>query len=109
SARHRASGRTIWPGLYPECPMSFPATRMRRMRHDDFSRRLIRETRLLPDDLIMVAFVCEGENTRQAVPSMPGVTRQSIDLLLELAGDCMDAGIPALALFPAPPDDLRSD
>ncbi len=89
--------------------MSFPATRMRRMRHDDFSRRLIRETRLLPDDLIMVAFVCEGENTRQAVPSMPGVTRQSIDLLLELAGDCMDAGIPALALFPAPPDDLRSD
>ena len=89
--------------------MSFPATRMRRMRRDDFSRRLMRETRLLPDDLIMVAFVCEGENTRQDVPSMPGVERLSIDLLTGLAGECVAAGIPALALFPAPPDTLRSD
>ncbi len=89
--------------------MSFPATRMRRMRHDAFSRTLMRETRLLPDDLIMVAFVCEGDNTRQPVPSMPGVERLSIDLLSGLAGECVDAGIPALALFPAPPDSQRSD
>ncbi len=89
--------------------MSFPATRMRRMRHDAFSRHLMRETRLLPEDLIMVAFVCEGDNTRQPVASMPGVERLSVDLLVELAGECVAMGIPALALFPAPPDSSRSE
>lgn len=89
--------------------MSYPTTRMRRMRHDAFSRRLMRETRLLPDDLIMVAFVCEGDSTRQPVASMPGVERLSVDLLIALAGECVAAGIPALALFPAPPDSLRSE
>ena len=79
------------------------------MRHDAFSRHLMCETRLAADDLIMVAFVCEGDRVRQAVPSMPGVERLSIDLLLELAGECVKAGIPALALFPAPPDTLRSE
>ena len=80
--------------------MSYPAVRMRRMRRDAFSRALMRENTLLPTDLIMVAFVIEGENRRVAVPSMPGVERLSIDLLLELAGECVRLGIPALALFP---------
>jgi porphobilinogen synthase len=80
--------------------MSFPAIRPRRMRRDAFSRALMREHTLLSSDLIMVAFVIEGENRRVAVPSMPGVERLSIDLLLELAGECVRLGIPALALFP---------
>jgi porphobilinogen synthase len=80
--------------------MSFPAIRPRRMRRDAFSRALMREHTLLSSDLIMVAFVIEGENRRVAVPSMPGVERLSIDLLLELAGECVQLGIPALALFP---------
>jgi porphobilinogen synthase len=80
--------------------MSFPAIRMRRMRRDAFSRALMREHTLLPSDLIVVAFVIEGDNRRVAVPSMPGVERLSIDLLLELAGECVRLGIPALALFP---------
>ena len=80
--------------------MSFPAIRMRRMRHDAFSRALMREHTLHTSDLIMVAFVIEGENRRVTVPSMPGVERLSIDLLLELAGECVQLGIPALALFP---------
>ncbi|HEX7338374.1 MAG TPA: porphobilinogen synthase [Rhodanobacteraceae bacterium] len=88
--------------------MSFPAIRMRRMRHDAFSRALMREHTLLPSDLIMVAFVIEGEGQREAVPSMPGVSRLSIDLLLELAGQCVELGIPALALFPSPGDDVKS-
>jgi porphobilinogen synthase len=80
--------------------MSFPAIRMRRMRHDAFSRALMREHTLVTSDLIMVAFVIEGENQRVAVPSMPGVERLSIDLLLKMAGECVRLGIPALALFP---------
>jgi porphobilinogen synthase len=80
--------------------MSFPAIRPRRMRRDAFSRALMREHTLLSSDLIMVAFVIEGENRRVAVPSMPGVERLSIDLLRELAGECVRLGIPALALFP---------
>jgi porphobilinogen synthase len=80
--------------------MSFPAIRMRRMRHDAFSRALMREHTLVTSDLIMVAFVIDGENQRVAVPSMPGVERLSIDLLLKMAGECVRLGIPALALFP---------
>lgn len=80
--------------------MTFPFVRMRRMRRDAFSRALMRENTLLPSDLIMVAFVIEGENRRVDVPSMPGVQRLSIDLLLKLAGECVALGIPALALFP---------
>ena len=80
--------------------MSYPAIRLRRMRRDAFSRALMREHTLQATDLIMVAFVIEGENRRVDVPSMPGVQRLSIDLLLELAGECVRLGIPALALFP---------
>jgi porphobilinogen synthase len=89
--------------------MSYPATRMRRMRRDAFSRALMRETTLLPSDLVMVAFVIEGEARREPVPSMPGVERLSIDGLLDLAGECVALGIPALALFPAPGDPVKSE
>ncbi len=89
--------------------MSFRAVRPRRMRRDAFSRALMREHSLLPGDLIMVAFVIEGEAKREPVPSMPGVDRLSIDGLLELAGECVRLGIPALALFPSPGQDVKSE
>ncbi|WP_297902994.1 porphobilinogen synthase [Metallibacterium sp.] len=89
--------------------MSYPATRLRRMRHDAFSRTLMRETVLTPGDLIMVAFVCEGSDRSEPVPSMPGVARLSIDRLETLAAECVAAGIPALALFPAPGDGVKSE
>ncbi|MGM0834284.1 porphobilinogen synthase [Halomonas qinghailakensis] len=81
-------------------PRHFPATRLRRMRRDDFSRRLMQESTLTPNDLILPVFVLEGENQREAVASMPGVERLSIDLLIEQAREAYALGIPALALFP---------
>lgn len=78
----------------------FPARRMRRMRRDDFSRRLMREHTLTPSDLIYPVFVLDGRNRRESVASMPGVERLSIDLLLPVAEECVKLGIPALALFP---------
>jgi porphobilinogen synthase len=89
--------------------MNFPAIRMRRMRRDAFSRALMREHTLLPSDLIMVAFVIDGEGRREPVPSMPGVDRVSIDGLLQLAGECVRLGIPALALFPSPGASVKSE
>lgn len=79
---------------------AFPATRMRRLRAADFSRRLARESSLTPDDLIYPMFVHEGENRREAVASMPGVERLSIDLLAKEAKVLVELGIPAIALFP---------
>jgi len=73
---------------------------MRRMRRDDFSRRLMREHTLTPSDFIYPVFVLEGQNKREAVSSMPGVERLSLDLLMPVAEDCLKLGIPALALFP---------
>jgi len=81
-------------------PAAFPGTRMRRMRRDAFSRRLMRESRLSVDDLIYPAFVLEGEGREEPVASMPGVSRVSLDRLLELAATAVTLGIPALALFP---------
>lgn len=78
----------------------FPGTRPRRMRRDEFSRRLIRENVLTSNDLIYPVFVLDGENKTEAVASMPGVQRQSIDVLLKTAAECVKLGIPALALFP---------
>ena len=75
-------------------------TRMRRMRHDDFSRRMMRETTLTAANLIWPVFVIEGTQRREAVPSMPGVERFSIDELLREADAALQLGIPALALFP---------
>ena len=78
----------------------FPATRPRRMRKDEFSRRLMRENTISVDDLIYPVFIIEGKNERQAVSSMPGVERLTLDLLLEEAKTFVDLGIPAIALFP---------
>lgn len=80
----------------------FPATRMRRMRRDDFSRRLMRETRISADDLILPIFIVEGSNQRQPIHSMPDIFRLSIDELLKEAGELVALGIPAIALFPSP-------
>ena len=89
--------------------MAYPHIRMRRMRRDAFSRALMRETTLTPADLILPVFVCEGDARRQAVASMPGVERLSIDLMVTLAGNAHALGIPALALFPSTPDSAKSD
>lgn len=78
----------------------FPATRMRRMRRDDFSRRLMRENVLTTNDLIYPVFVLEGQARSQAVTSMPGVERQSLDLLLHTAEEMLNLGIPMISLFP---------
>ncbi|MCQ8103341.1 porphobilinogen synthase [Methylomonas sp. SURF-2] len=78
----------------------FPATRMRRMRYQAFSRRLMRENRLSADDLICPLFVIEGQNRQESVASMPGVSRLSLDLLLKEAESLLALGIPAIALFP---------
>jgi porphobilinogen synthase len=86
----------------------FPGTRMRRLRAKDFARRLVRENSLSPNDLIYPVFVLEGEGQREAVPSMPGVERLSIDLLLELATEMVSLGIPAIALFPVVPAEKKS-
>ncbi|MCE9664163.1 porphobilinogen synthase [Halomonas sp. M5N1S17] len=87
----------------------FPATRMRRMRRDDFSRRLMRESTLTPADLIWPVFVLDGEQRREAVPSMPGVERLSLDLLIEEAREAHQLGIPAIALFPVVDQSLKSE
>ena len=87
---------------------SFPAARMRRMRRDDFSRRLMCEHTLTANDLIYPVFVLDGQNKRESVASMPGVERLSLDLLLPVAEDCMQLGIPALALFPVIGSDLKT-
>ena len=78
----------------------FPSTRMRRMRRDEFSRRLMRENVLTANDLIYPVFVLDGERRTESVASMPGVERLSIDRLLSLAEEALSLGVPALALFP---------
>ncbi|WP_219703755.1 porphobilinogen synthase [Marinomonas lutimaris] len=88
--------------------MTFPYTRMRRMRKNDFSRRLMREHRLTADDLIYPMFIIEGNNVREAIPSMPNIERLSIDLLLEEAKELVELGIPTIALFPVVESDKKS-
>lgn len=87
---------------------NYPLIRPRRMRRDDFSRRLMRENVLTANDLIYPVFVLEGENRIEQVASMPGLQRQSIDVLLKTAAECVALGIPALALFPVVDGDLKS-
>ena len=89
-------------------PGSFPRVRMRRMRRDSFSRRLMRETRLSSEDFIYPMFVVEGSGQRVPVPSMPGVERVSIDELVKEAQELVRLGIPALALFPVPDASTKS-
>jgi len=83
--------------------------RPRRMRKDEFSRRLMREHHLRTDDLIYPVFVIEGKQKEEAIPSMPGITRQSMDLILETAKECFKLGIPAIALFPVIDPSLKTD
>ncbi len=87
---------------------SFPEVRMRRMRRDDFSRRLMREHRLGVDDLIYPVFVLDVKNRREDVGSMPGVQRLSLDLLLPVAQECVHLGIPVMALFPVIEGSLKT-
>jgi porphobilinogen synthase len=86
----------------------YPSIRMRRMRRDDFSRRLMREHILTASDLIYPVFVIEGRATEQPVHSMPGVSRMTLDKLLPVAGEALDLGIPALALFPVIEPSLKT-
>jgi porphobilinogen synthase len=86
----------------------FPANRPRRLRRDDFTRRLVREHALSVNDLIYPVFVLEGENRREAVGSMPGVERLSLDLLLPVAEECVKLGIPVMALFPVISSHLKT-
>ncbi len=79
---------------------AFPATRLRRMRRDDFSRRLMRETRLSADDLVYPVFVLDGHDRAEPIASLPGLERQSLDRLMKTAELALVLGIPALALFP---------
>ncbi len=86
----------------------FPVRRMRRLRRDDFSRRMVREHRLSADDFIYPVFVIDGNNRREAVQSMPGVERLTVDGLLEQAARCVELGVPAMALFPVVDNKLRT-
>jgi len=86
----------------------WPATRLRRMRRDDFSRRLMRENTLTVDDLIYPVFVLEGKNQTETVASMPGVERMSVDLLVREAEELAALGVPAMALFPVTPSDVKT-
>lgn len=88
--------------------MSYPYARPRRMRKDEFSRRLMRENVLTTNDLIYPVFVLDGENRTEEVASMPGVKRQSIDVLLKTAAECVQLGIPAIALFPVVDSQYKS-
>src|SRR5436190_12604286 len=87
----------------------FPDRRMRRARRDDFSRRLVRESRLSVDDLILPVFVREGTRTVEPVSSMPGVYRRTLDELLPLAEQALTLGIPAIALFPVIEASLKTE
>jgi porphobilinogen synthase len=87
----------------------FPQVRMRRMRRDDFSRRLMRESHISVDDLIYPMFILEGKKQREAVPSMPGIERLSMDNLLKEAEQLLNLGIPAIALFPVTPTEKKTD
>jgi porphobilinogen synthase len=95
---------------WPKHDMSFLAgRRLRRTRATSWSRAMVRETELLPRDLIWPLFVIEGQNEKTAIKTMPGVERLSIDLMVAAAKAAHDAGIPALAIFPNTPDHLRSE
>jgi porphobilinogen synthase len=87
----------------------FPSTRLRRNRSHDWVRRLVSEASVCVDDLIWPVFVQEGSQERTPVPSMPGVFRLSIDLLVEAVGEAADLGIPAVALFPVTPPELKTE
>ena len=88
---------------------SYPQIRMRRLRRHDWTRRLVAENALSPADFIWPLFVIEGENKREAIASMPGVERLSVDLIVQAAQDASSLGIPVIALFPKTPVSLKTD
>ena len=90
-------------------PTAYPAARPRRSRRTPWSRSMVRETRLSPANLIWPIFVTNGKNVEEPVPSMPGVSRHSVDRLPDLAREAEDLGIPAIALFPNTPANARTD
>ena len=90
-------------------PAPYPANRMRRLRQHGWSRRLVAEHRLAPADLIQPLFILDGQGQRQAVDSMPGIERLSVDLLLPVAERAMELGLPAIALFPVTPVERKSE
>jgi porphobilinogen synthase len=89
-------------------PLHFPAHRPRRMRRDDWSRRLMQENRLTVDDLIYPVFLLEGNKQSQPIASMPGINRLSLDLLFQVAEECVELGIPVMALFPVIDSTLKT-
>ena len=89
--------------------MTFPTTRLRRMRANEFSRRLMRETSLSSADLIWPVFILEGDDAVEPVVSMPGVDRMTIDRLLPAAERCLELGVPAITLFPVVTSDCKSE
>ena len=93
----------------PDNNIKFPLTRMRRMRYSAFSRRLVSETHVSVNDLIYPMFVTEGTNQKESIPSMPGIERLSLDLLITEAEQLYRLGIPAIALFPVTPPEKKSD
>jgi porphobilinogen synthase len=111
SKRHEATGlERFTPTQGPETSTpGFPATRLRRNRRSQWSRRLVRETILQVDDLIWPIFVREGHGEREPVASMPGVERLSVDLAVAAAKDAAQLGIPAIAIFPNTPQSLRTE
>jgi porphobilinogen synthase len=111
SKRHETPGiERIRAAQGPETSATgFPATRLRRNRKSDWSRRLVRETHLRVDDLIWPIFAAEGETRREPVTSMPGVDRLSVDLAVEAAVEAARLGIPAIAVFPNTPPRLRTE
>lgn len=94
--------------MFSASQRQFPNSRLRRMRFQDFSRRLMQENTLTANDLIYPMFILEGVNQREAVSSMPGIERMSIDLLLKEAEQLLELGIPAIALFPVTPSNAKS-
>ncbi|GAB4234781.1 MAG: porphobilinogen synthase [Methyloligellaceae bacterium] len=107
--RVKRDQRTDEPGTPKAAASGFPATRMRRNRRSGWARRLVRENRVSADDLIWPIFIIDGDNRREAVPSMPGVERLSIDLAVDAARDAAALRIPAIALFPNTDPRLRND
>ena len=92
----------------PDSAPAFPATRMRRNRRTPWSRDMVRENTLTPHDLIWPVFVIDGTNRTEAVASMPGVIRYSVDLIVDKVKEAAGLGIPAVALFPNTPRELRT-
>ncbi len=110
------SAQNTHPPFLPQSPAmthlaplpGFPLSRPRRLRRDAFTRNLVRENQLTPHDLIYPVFVLDGANRREAIGSMPGVERLSLDLLLPVAQDCVNLGIPVMALFPVIDGSLKT-